>query len=101
METASICMTYLNSGEFLEAIRCSLSHTFPFNMFFVFLGFVLLGVVFQKTKSHAISGIVMILYALSAYTVIDKSFQPYYMLVMGVSIMVLLISIFLGIRRRY
>lgn len=100
MTSIASCMTYMNSGEFLQSLKCALDNIFPFQLFYVFLGFVIMGVVFQKTKSYSMSGIIMVLYLMATTTVMDTSFQPYYLLLVGISVMVLLVSIFLGIKRR-
>lgn len=93
-------MANMTAGNFTDALRCSLETAFPYGLFYVLLGFILLAVVMKKTKSYSMVGITMLLYSLAVSTVVDSSMMPYIFLIIGVSVMILLLSIFLGVRRK-
>lgn len=67
-----------------------------FGMIWMLLGIVIFTLVYSKTQSIGISGVVFIAYIAAIGAVLPPEIQGYFLLVIGVMLAILLIKLWLG-----
>jgi len=90
-------MDLLSSGDFTGALLWALTESpgLQYGVFFIFLGVVIASLVHTQTKDFSITGLVWIVYLAAVGSVIPYGVAPYFMLLIGVSIAVLIIKVML------
>lgn len=88
---ATLPFTLLLQGDIPGALGALLGNYIPYGMFWLFLGGIIFALVYGKTKSYGISGIIFILYSTLVGAVIPLEMQPYLLLLIGLMLAVMLI----------
>lgn len=92
----SMWFTYLNNGDFLGALNSVYNNYIPYGLFWIFIGILVFGVVFGKTKSYSISTVIFILYSSIAGFMIPKEVQVYFYLIIGIMLTAMFVKMIRG-----
>ena len=81
---ASVQMTYLANGEFLEALEWAFKTYMPYGIMWMLFAVLIFAVVQTKTISFGISSIVLILYSVVTSSMLPVEFRPFIYLFIGI-----------------
>ena len=80
----SVPMNYFNQGEYLQAMNWVMTDYIGFGILWMFLGIVLFAVVFSKTQSYGISGVILIVYSAIVSATLPPEIAQYFYLLIAV-----------------
>ena len=92
----TVPFTLIENADYGGALLWVFSDYLGFGMIWMLLGIVIFALVYSKTKSVAISGVVFIAFIAAIGAVLPPEIQKYYLLIIGVLLFILLIKLWLG-----
>lgn len=92
----SVPYTYLTDGNIGGALNWVMTDYIGYGMLWMFMGILLAALIFSKTRSFGITGIVFIFYTIAVTSVLPVEMQPYFLLMIGIMLSILGVKIWLG-----
>jgi hypothetical protein len=89
-------MSYLESGNILAAYSWTMTEYIGFGILWLFFATIVFALVYAKTESYAISGVVFIAMSSLISPVLPPEIQKYFLLLIGTMIAVLVIKLYKG-----
>lgn len=87
--------TLLVNGNYTTALQTGLTNLLPLGLVWVFIGLLIFSVIYMKTKSYGVSGMIFVVYSalVIGYNVIPVAIQPFMALLVGLLLAVMLIKV--------
>jgi membrane protease YdiL (CAAX protease family) len=92
---SSLPFVLLMQGDVAGALKAFFDLYIPYGMFYIFMGALIFAVVYGKTKSYGIAGIIFILFCTLIGSAVPVEIQPFLLLLIGFILAVMLIQMVL------